>query len=50
MTRRKAEERPEKEGLNQFQQCDSCDSQRNYCVRECVGEMYDERFHECLRR
>ena len=40
----------EREGLNQFQQCDGGEAQRNHCVRECVGEMYDERFHEWIRR
>ena len=40
----------EREGLNQFQQCDVGEAQRNHCVRECVGEMYDERFHEWIRR
>ena len=50
MTRRKAEESPEREGLNWFQQHDGGDTQRNHCVRECVGKMYDERFHEWLRR
>ena len=50
MTKRKAEERLVREGLNQFQQCDDCDALRNHCVWECVGEMYDERFHEWLRR
>ena len=46
MTRRKAEERPERERLNQFQQCDGGNAQRTHYVLECVGEMYDERFHE----
>ena len=41
MTRRKVEKSPEREELNRFQLC---------CVRECGGEMYDERFHEWLRR
>ena len=50
MTRRKAEERPEREGLNLFQQGDGDNAQRNHCVKECVGEMYDESFHEWLRR
>ena len=46
MTRRKAKERPEREGINRFQQCDGGDTKKNHCVQECVGEMYDERFHE----
>ena len=50
MSRRKAKERLEREGLNHFQQCDNDDAQRNYCVRECVGEIYDKRFHEWIRR
>ena len=50
MTRRKEKERPEREELNRFQQCDGGDAQRNHCVWECVGEMYDERFHGWLRR
>ena len=50
MTKRKAEKRPEREWLNWCQQCDGGDTQRNHYVRECVGETYDERFHEWLRR
>ena len=46
MTRMKAKERPEREALNRFQPCDGGDAKRNHCVRECVGEMYDERLNE----
>ena len=42
---KEAEERLEREGQNLFQQCDKGDAQRNHCVWECVGEMYEERFH-----
>ena len=50
MTKRKREERPEREVLNHFQLCDGGDAQKNHCVPECVGEMCDEEFHEWLRR
>ena len=42
VTRRKGEERPERELPNRFQLCDYGDVQRNHCVLECVVEMYDE--------
>ena len=32
MTRRKVEERPEREGINRFQQGDGGYAQRNHCV------------------
>ena len=50
MTRRKGEERLEREVLNRFQLCEGEEAQKNHCVPECVGEMYDEEFHEWLRR
>ena len=50
MTRKKGEERLEREALNRFQLCEGGDAQKNHCVPECVGEMYDEEFHEWLRR
>ena len=37
MTVWKTEERPEREGLNRFQQCDGGDAHRNHCVQDCVG-------------
>ena len=42
MTKRKEDERPEREVPNRFQLCDRGDVQRNHYIPECVGEMYDE--------
>ena len=39
MTRRIAEERPEKEVPDRFQLCDGDVAQKNHYVLECVGEM-----------
>ena len=39
MTRRIAEERPEKEVREPFQLCDGDVAQKNHYVRECVEEM-----------
>ena len=39
MTRRKVKERPKREGLNMFQQCDGGHAQRNHCVQECGGDV-----------
>ena len=50
MSRRKGKERPEREVPNRFQLCDSGDAQRNHYVPECVVEMYDEIWHEWLKR
>ena len=46
MTRRKGEERLEREVLNRFELCEGEEAQTNHCVPECVVEMYDEEFHE----
>ena len=35
MTKKKAEERLKREGLNWFQRCDGGDPQKNHCLREC---------------
>ena len=50
MTRRKEEERLEREVPNRFQLCDDGDVKRNHYVLECVVEMYDEICHEWLKR
>ena len=43
MTRRKGEERPERQVPNRFQLCDGGEVQRNLCVPKCVVEMDHER-------
>ena len=48
MTRRKGEERLEREVPNRFQLCDDGNIKRNHCVSECVV-MYDEICHEWLK-
>ena len=50
MTRKKGEDRLKREVLNRFQLCERGDAQKTHCVPEYVGEMYDEEFHEWLRR
>ena len=50
MTKRKWEERPEREVPNRFQLCDGGNAQRNHYVPECVVEMYDEICHGWLKR
>ena len=37
MTRKKGEDRLEREVLNRFQLCEGGDAQKNHCVPECVG-------------
>ena len=49
MTRRKGEEKLEREVPNRFQLYDGGDVQRNHCVPECVVEMYGEICHEWLK-
>ena len=50
MTKRKGEERLERQVPSRFQLRDGGDVKRNHCVPECVVEMYDEIFHEWLTR
>ena len=49
MTRRKGEERSERQVPNRFKLCDGGHIQRNLCVPKCVVEMDHERCLEWQR-